>query len=134
MPYLISTVLLLISGVLIEFHLFNPSFCSVVTFTSCDKCSNLRSNATYRFTLQKQCMKYRAKLWYRTVWNIIYTNIFPVSVFRTSLVSRPWLHNTITPQHIITFPLVNMMFPKMYISWPQHITFPRVNMSWPRQN
>ncbi len=30
-----SSLYLLISGALIEFHLFNPSCCSVVTFTGC---------------------------------------------------------------------------------------------------
>ncbi len=36
MPYFTSTVLcLLISDALIEFHLFDPSRCSVVTFTGC---------------------------------------------------------------------------------------------------
>ncbi len=85
MPYFNSTVLcLLISGALIEFNLFDPSRCSVVTFYRLH--SNLGSTATYRCISQLQCMKYRIEQNYDIVpYNIIYTSNFPVPVYRASL-------------------------------------------------
>ncbi len=68
MPYFTSIVLcLLISDALIEFNLFDPSRCSIVTFYRLH--SNLGSTVAYEIPNW-------AKLWYRTVWNIIYTVLF----------------------------------------------------------
>ncbi len=82
MPYFTSTVLcLLISGALVVSSVWSIG-CSVVTFYRLR--SNLGSTATYRCILQLNCAKC-AKLWYRTVWNIINTGTFPVPVYRASL-------------------------------------------------
>ncbi len=84
MPYFTSTVLcLLISGALVVSSVWSIG-CSVVTFYRLR--SNLGSTATYRCILQLQHIPNCAKLWYRTVWNIINTGTFPVPVYRASLV------------------------------------------------
>ncbi len=84
MPYFTSTVLcLLISGALVVSSVWSIG-CSVVTFYRLR--SNLGSTATYRCILQLQHIPNCAKLWYRTVWNIINTGTFPVPVYRASLI------------------------------------------------
>ncbi len=83
MPYFTSTVLcLLISGALVVSSVWSIG-CSVVTFYRLR--SNLGSTATYRCILQLQHIQNCAKLWYRTVWNIINTGTFPVPVYRAFL-------------------------------------------------
>ncbi len=85
MPYFTSTVLcLLISGALVVSSVWSIG-CSVVTFYRLR--SNLGSTATYRCILQLQHIPNCAKLWYRTVWNIINTGTFPVPVYRASLLA-----------------------------------------------
>ncbi len=76
---------LLISGALIEFNLFDPSRCSVVRFTGFALCSNLGSHLLVNFGTAAYEIPKWAKLWYRTVWNIIDTGNFTVPVYRTSL-------------------------------------------------
>ncbi len=68
---------LFVSGALIEFHLFDPLRSSVVRFTSYHLQVHFRTAA---YEIPKW-----AKLWYRTVWNIIDTGIFPVPVYHASL-------------------------------------------------
>ncbi len=65
---------LLISGALIEFNLFDPSRSSVVRFTGFAAIWE----AVYEIPKW-------AKLWYRTIWNLIDAGIFPVPVYRASL-------------------------------------------------
>ncbi len=125
MPYFTSTVLcLLISGALVVSSVWSIG-CSVVTFYRLR--SNLGSTATYRCILQLQHIPNCAKLWYRTVWNIINTGTFPVPVYRASLGSakcqpvtacfKMEKHLAFSPSAALKIRVLKWRFTVVYLPW-----------------
>ncbi len=121
MPYFTSTVLfLLISDALIEFNLFDPSRCSVVTFYRLPVFGK-HCHLKVHFATAAYEIPNWAKLWYRTVWNIINTGTFPVPVYRASLLCYTFKRNVF---NFIVGPLY-LYINILHFSWMYFTTIQR---------